>query len=42
MYIICEVVRIFVHGIVNLDSLIDTDEDVSDSHLVHGESTSLV
>ncbi len=42
MYIICEVVSIFVHGIVNLDNLIDTDEDVSDSHFVHGEGTSLV
>lgn len=42
MYIICEVVSIFVLGIVNLDNLINTDEDVCDSHLVHGEGTSLV
>jgi hypothetical protein len=42
MYIVSEVVSIFVDGIVNLDNLIDTDEDVGDSHLVHSEGTSLV
>jgi hypothetical protein len=42
MYIICEVVRVFVHGIVNLDSFIDTDEDISDSHLIHRKGTSLI
>lgn len=42
MYVIREVVSIFVFRIVNLDSLVNTDKDVCDSHLVHGEGSSLV
>ena len=42
MYIIGEVVSVFVHRIVNLDNLVNTDEDVCDGHLVHGEGSGLV
>jgi hypothetical protein len=42
MYIVSEVVSIFVDGIVNLDSLIYTNEDVCNSHFVHCEGTSLI
>ncbi len=42
MYIIGEVVSVFVHRIVNLDNFVNTDEDVGDGHLVHGEGSGLV
>jgi len=42
MHIICEVVSILVNGIVYLDLLVNTDEDIGDRHLVHGKGAGLV